>query len=167
MPKTKTPKKGWNKTKNEDLTLPSGEVCKVKRPGLEAFISRGLIPDPLMPFIMDQLNKAKGTPPGKSEVGEKDLSKLMKDPAKLAAMIDLVDAVLVDVVIEPTVLPVPENNEDRRDDVFYPDEVDLEDKMFIFAYAVGGTRDLERFRAESAGALAGVEDVAGVPVPTE
>lgn len=34
------------------------------------------------------------------------------------------------------------------EEIIYSDEVDLEDKLFIFQYAVGGTRDLERFRGE-------------------
>lgn len=38
--------------------------------------------------------------------------------------------------------------EDRVPEFMYLEEVDLTDKIFIFQYAVGGTRDLERFRSE-------------------
>jgi len=38
--------------------------------------------------------------------------------------------------------------DDRSPEFLYCSEVDFEDKMFIFQYAVGGTRDLERFRQE-------------------
>jgi len=47
------------------------------------------------------------------------------------------------------------------DEVIYSDEVDLDDKMFIFQYAVGGTRDLERFRSEHAAGMGDISDGSG------
>lgn len=42
----------------------------------------------------------------------------------------------------------------REDDVLYSDMVDINDKMFIMNYAVGGTRDFERFRNERQSSVA-------------
>lgn len=59
---------------------------------------------------------------------------------------------------------VPETLEDGRPNPYYctedelpvyTDEVDQEDKQFIFQFVVGGTSDLERFRREQAAALEG------------
>lgn len=50
-----------------------------------------------------------------------------------------------------------EIEEEYRDpEALYIDEVEMDDKMFIFGWAVGGTADLERFREESAAVLADV-----------
>lgn len=164
--KSKAAGGGWKKSTATELLLPSGETALVKRPGIQAFLKKGVIPDSLAPIVQAQINKAQGKRPVKGgDASDKiDIAALMEDPEKLAAILELVDTVLVDVVVQPKVAAAPANPDDRRDDVFYPDEVDLEDKMFIFNFAVGGTRDLERFRSESDGALASVDSVAGVQV---
>ena len=46
--------------------------------------------------------------------------------------------------------------------VVYADMVDLVDKMAIFNYAVGGTRDLESFREGLDAAMGGLEVGEGV-----
>jgi hypothetical protein len=53
-------------------------------------------------------------------------------------------------------------SDDRDADTMYADEVDFNDKVFIFNFAVGGTRDLERFRSEHGEFVAGVESSASV-----
>lgn len=161
-PKKPTSAKAWKKNKGEELELPSGNVALVKRPGMLEFIKKGLVPDTLMPTVDEAVRKGKGLPPAQT-------TELLKDPTKIAAMEEMTDRVLCTVVVEPQVTffkyteeqeaagEIPEGfnvgddiPEDERDeDLLYSDDVDLEDKMFIFQYAVGGTRDLERFRRES------------------
>jgi hypothetical protein len=62
-------------------------------------------------------------------------------------------------VMDPVITPIPTLTVDadgvlgeaaRDPSLLYVDEVDLEDKMFILQYALGGTRSLERFRREFA-----------------
>lgn len=56
----------------------------------------------------------------------------------------------------------------REDDVLYTDDVDLEDKMFIFNFVVGGSADVEQFREEfgdGMDSLQAGEDVARTPEP--
>jgi hypothetical protein len=99
-------------------------------------------------------------------------------------MMDSMDRLLTKVVIEPRVKWHKVSEEDlgpggylagsglsvgeevpehlRDDEYIYSDDVDFEDKSFIFNYAVGGTRDLERFRSETKATLDAVQDVDGV-----
>ncbi len=47
----------------------------------------------------------------------------------------------------------------RDSDTLYADEVSLEDRVFVMNYAVGGTRDLERFRKQYGESVARVSAV--------
>lgn len=51
---------------------------------------------------------------------------------------------------------------ERDPDLLYADEVSLEDRVFIMNYAVGGTRDLARFRSEYGESVARVSDEQGL-----
>lgn len=164
-----TSAKGWKKNKGEELELPSGNVALVKRPGMLEFIKKGLVPDTLMPTVDEAVRKGKGLPPAQT-------TELLKDPTKIAAMEEMTDRVVCAVVVEPHVTffkyteeqeaegEIPEGfnvgdeipEAHRDEELLYSDDVDLEDKMFIFQYAVGGTRDLERFRRESGLGMGGL-----------
>jgi len=154
-------KSTWKRKKGEDLTLPSGNVALVKRPGMESFLTEGIIPDSLMPLVNEAIATGRGMPPEK-------MAEVAKDPKVVLDMMDAMDRILTKVVVEPKVLwhkdsegnVIPED--DRDDEYIYTDDVDFEDKSFIFNYAVGGTRDLERFRQETGASLDAVQNVDGV-----
>ena len=159
--KSITTAKGWKRNKGEELELPSGNVALVKRPGPQTLLSKGILPDTLMPIVQQAIRSGKGL---KTE----DLD--LKDPQTLLEMLDAMDRLLVEVVVEPKVayhkelvdeewVEIPEGERDAE--TIYTDEVDEEDEMFVFQYAVGGTRDLERFRSEQAAHLGDISDVAG------
>lgn len=65
--------------------------------------------------------------------------------------------------------PVWENipDADRDEEVIYTDDVDMEDKSFIFNFVVGGTRDIASFRDEFSDALATVQPREDVELPPE
>jgi hypothetical protein len=102
----------------------------------------------------------------------------MNDPERLQGIIDLTDAVCVEVLVDPQVHPVPMHNyggeilpmpigDPRRDQtILYVDEVDFNDKMFIFNFAVGGPADLETFRTQSGLDVGNVPAGEGVELPT-
>lgn len=171
---------GW-KAKGQTLVLhvPSGNKALVRNPGIKAFLSAGILPNSLMPIVTEALERGK--PPSLSAFQ----GKITTDPQMVQEMLESVDKVTLYCVIEPQVHPVPtwdltdlsqdnctaeqigqeapQKKDPRR---LYVDEVDLEDKMFIFQWAVGGTRDLERFRKEYSSGLADVQrgsDLAGAP----
>jgi len=136
----------WKKSSQGEavqLKVPSGNVALVKNLGMRAFISRGLIPNTLLPIVTEALERGK-PPSGRvlaEEIGKKG-TKALED------VFDLVDRVVIECVVDPVVSKIPEEDETRDPELLYVDEVDLEDKMFIFQWVVGGTRDIARFRAE-------------------
>lgn len=141
-----SPVSSW-KQKQKTLTLPSGHVVEVFNPGLKSFLVSGSIPNSLMTLADGALKK--GQP-----LEQADIEDLVNDPRKIADMLKMVDTIAMGVVINPKLHPVPENASDRSDDVLYVDEMDDEDKLFIFQWVTGGTSDLERFRSELAGDMA-------------
>lgn len=184
----------WKRQKGEELELPSGNVALVKRPGPQALLSEGILPDTLMPIVQQAISKGKGIKP-------QDID--MKDPKVITDMLGAMDKLLLKVVVEPKVaydkclkpmdmggvtpgpaleewVDIPDDIRDGEstcpncgevhadsNEVIYVDEVDLDDKMFVFNYAVGGTRDLERFRSEQSARLGDLSDGAGDADSTE
>lgn len=151
--------KTWKRNVGEDLLLPSENVALVKRPGPAVLLGEGIVPDELMPIITDAVNKGKGLRPQQQK-------EILESANGLNMMIEMIDKVTALVVIEPKALyhkreilnedgegtgkweVIPEHDRDSEEYI-YTDEVDLDDKMFLFQYAVGGTRDHVRFREES------------------
>lgn len=163
---TPTPAAQWKGKQNttEDLLLPSGNVAKVRRPGMQAFVTAGIIPNSLLGIMMKELERGGAQQPFNPDeiVGD-----IQNNPEKLNDLMELVDSVLVHCVLEPKV-ELPTKGVERDPNTLYADEVDLEDKFFIFQYAVGGSRDLERFREGSAAMLAGSqpgEDLGSTAIP--
>jgi hypothetical protein len=156
MPDT-TPVQQWKKdagTLGEPVELPSGKTAIIKAAGMEAFLKSGMIPNSLMSVISNSLKKAQR---GEEVSGEDfNMEEMMDDPAKINDILQLVDNVAIASFQEPTVHDVPPHPEpdddptlprfSRRPDILYVDEVGMDDKFFVFSVAVGGTKDLERFR---------------------
>lgn len=155
------------------LTLPSGFTALVKVPGLAKLLAEGLISDTLTPIAEAAVQSGKGD---KASQGMSDaqMREMAADPKKLSEAFDTFDKVLCFCVIEPHVeyykyteitteiasdigKVIPDD--DRNEDSLYSDEVDLEDKMFIFNVVSGGTKDLEKFRKEFGETLDSVQSV--------
>lgn len=144
------------------LTLPSGLSMTCRRVELRTFLKQGSVPNDLMPIIDQALNKGK-------EVKVEDM--ISKDGGIDLDMVDdmysMVDAVVCQVSVEPPVHPVPDDEDDRDDGLLYVDEVDDEDKMFLFQWAVGGTADLAQFRRGLEADLGSLAEGAGGKRPTK
>lgn len=157
----------FKKNKNTSsglVTLPSGNTVKVQPISITDLLADKIIPDTLTAMVMKQLDPGEGKKATK--VTDEEVRELVKNPAQLADMFDVFDRVAARVVIEPVFLYHREevdgkwvtiDDEDRDDEMVYTDEVDLEDKSFIFQYAVGGTKDLERFRVSTSVAVGELE----------
>jgi len=65
----------------------------------------------------------------------------------------------------PPVLPIPENEQNRDPELLYVDEVLDDDKVFVFQWVTGGTRDLEQFRQEHQAAMDNLERLSDVGSP--
>lgn len=127
------------------LHLPSELVVKAKRVELQTFILSGNVPNPLMETVSAALAKGqKADIPAMMGVDEGKI-----DLDMINDMYEMVNRVVVASVLEPKVHYAPEEGEDRDDDLLYVDEVEDEDKMFIFQWATGGTDDVATFRLEA------------------
>lgn len=157
-----TEAKEWKKAKGHPLSVPSGNVALVRPVGMQAFLTKGMIPNSLREIALAAINQKKAP--------ELDMDNVTTE--QIEDMLVLFDSVTCYCVIEPKVTPVPtfsphhvedgfctaeevgspipQGHELREEDVLYVDDVDLDDKVFIFQFAAGGTRDLESFRAEYA-----------------
>ena len=158
------------------LTLPSGQVCKAKRLGMEGILTAGLLgdADSLTAYVgRKHVRKVKG---GKGpDVETVNVRTIAQDPEALKRVVFLVDRATPHIVAEPTVhlhlefldeggtRMIPP--EERVEGGIYTDMIGLEDKMFLFQFAVGGSGDLERFRSESATVMEDVPDGEDVPRP--
>jgi hypothetical protein len=128
----------------EDLTVPSGQLCQVRRPGVEGLVKAGVLNDmDSLSAIVDNkhIKRAKGMKPT-------DVNIASLDQATMDSMFHVVDRIVCYVVVQPHIEMTPNDPTRRVSGVIYADMVDLTDKMFLVNYAVGGTRDLERFRGE-------------------
>ena len=131
-----------------DLELPSGQLCLAQKPGPEDLMAAGLLDD--FDTLATALPKKGGRPTAAG-------TQLMKNPAMMQKAMALMDRVVLHVVIKPELTPEPEKPADRVVGNIYPSSISLEDKTFIMQWALGGTRDLERFRGEREALMAGVD----------
>ena len=163
----------WKKkgqTGQVDLKLPSENTCLVRRLQPEAFLKSGLIPDSLSAMITKAINSKKGLPPKAMD----DIANDPKKLAEAVKMMD--EVICYVVMEPHCEMPpkcahnmagnrlcdeyfdVPQHTDrqnpdyhtyaegERDEDTLYADEVNMDDKMFIFQFAVGGTADVESFR---------------------
>lgn len=82
----------WGPPPEEELELPTGRVCKVRRPSLSIMAATGQIPNPVLATIL----KAASDAPGKSEQGV--MARVLEDnPADyFTYQIHMVKAALVE-----------------------------------------------------------------------
>lgn len=155
----------WGGEIFEDLVVPSGQVCQVRRPGVQGLIRDGILEslDSLTGIVQNELiPSAKGT--AKKAI---DPQEIMKNPESVVQIMHLTDRIITHVVVQPQIEMSPNDVTRRKQGVIYADMIDIDDKMFILNYAVGGARDLERFREESEKALGTVDSESTTEGDTE
>lgn len=140
----------------EDVLLPSGNVALLRRVSPETFIAKKMIPDSISGIVQQAIEKNQGLKP-------KDEAALMRDPDKIADAIKFMDTAVCYAVVDPQINAAPEDESERDSGLLYVDQVDLNDKIFIFNWASGGSSDLARFRSEFGDAVSRLD--AGEDVP--
>lgn len=156
-----------------DLTVPSGQTCQVRQPGVENLIAAGVLDnaDTLMALVNSKVEKAQGKKPQAKRAAADPTQIFQQDPKQLVAVFGMIDRIVEHMVVQPVVVrPVirtlnedgtfderPMMPEERNQDTIYTDSVELQDRMFLFQYAIGGGDDIESFRSrfsEGLGTLA-------------
>lgn len=166
----------WSTEQFSDLTCPSGQLCQVRRPGAEGLMRLGLLDQTKgLTALVDQkhLKRVKG----QSEINTTALARdLVKDPAEALKIMGTIDKIVKYVVVQPELqLPfktspdgqdVPLLDNERVQGTIYTDMIEMEDRLFIFHYAVGGSSDLERFRSEFGESLTGLQNGGNISLPS-
>lgn len=185
-----TAAKAWKSSARTpvELELPSGNVCRVINRGMKTFIDEGAIPNSLLPIVQAAITGAEsGSKPeaalAKAAGDENMLTDMLsmvdtvfvscvQEPEVLAAPMAVVHdgkdeegnlktkTVVVDV--GRPVTDVDGDVIERDPDCLYVDEIDLEDKMFLFQWAVGGTDSVEQFRTQFAATMDDLSSGEGV-----
>lgn len=140
----------WKK-KREPTLLPSGKYMVLKPTSLAAFLQTGTIPNSLMQMIQAAMSDKTG------KKVDTQVAEMLKDPNGLKDLFEAVDAFICAVALEPRVYPTPTDESPRSDELLYADEVDLDDKMFVFTQAVGGVEEVAPFRPKPASGVGGVQ----------
>lgn len=164
------------------ITVPSGQRALVRRPGMEGLIGAGVLMEVDNLTALVDRKHVKRIKSGQSITEEIDTASLMSDPGELTKIMRIVDRTLPYIVVRPevrlhfteledgTIQPfTADEREQQRASGFtgvYTDQIDIEDRMFLFSFGVGGSSDLERFRRESEAFVDGVDDEPDVPDAT-
>lgn len=164
---------------------PTGEhnVALVRVPDPMALIGMGILDsvDSLTRLVGLKIDEIEAS--GKPSSQAATIKKLSESKDDLMAGVDLIDKVVEWMVVEPKCIrPVVRDeagqpvkvdgkevrlaDEARDPDQLYTDEVDLEDRMFILNYAVGGSRDLDSFREGTQAVMDAVAASEALPLPT-
>lgn len=173
----------------EIVQLPSGNAARVRRSGPEAFMAQGIIPDPLTAIVEKAIQSKKGLRPKDEADMARDPKKLgalvemldrtlcyaVVEPAvvmpptcihviehdgpeeKMCGELDTATATQHSDREHPNYHEFMEG--ERKPGVLYADRVDMEDKLFIMQFTLGGTRDLERFRQQQRSGMASIPTV--------
>lgn len=160
-----------------DFTLPSGLTCLVKRPGITEMIAEGLFPDSLVGLVSQFVDTGQGKKPqdrrpskaqqqqASERMQQKAMAEITSDPVKMKEMFKLIDVATVYCVLEPVVHTnrYPEGHElagqiippaERDNEWLYVDNIQEDDRMAIFNFAIGGEGEgndegVESFREEA------------------
>lgn len=151
--------------------LPSGNVIRMRRTmNMLTLLRQGRIPNPLASIVQKMI-----------DTREINFNQVDADGKMAIQLLDMLDEGWLSAVIEPTFDgPEPRKPNESAEDFterlnqWRPKEgaisvfdVDVQDKMYVFAVAQGAAADIARFREEQSAALESLEDVAEPPKPSK
>lgn len=195
MPTNKYAPVAWGGEVLADLTCPSGQVCQVRKLGMEDLIELDIMDD--VDFLGAAINEEhiqrvggkrpqdrkpkKLTKAQEAAKEAEDLRNLMADKPRFRKIVRIMDKLVTYAVLQPPIESCWEEGrddngdmtynkfpmEDRKTGVVYSDTVGIEDKMFIFDYCFSGVMKMDSFREESEKAVGDVEPEPGFADPTE
>lgn len=155
----------WKKsTVIPPVELPSGNFIRLKKVGMQTLMRVGIMPNSLMTFATKAVGKGTGQA---TDMSPEEMAEIAADPKKIEEISTFMDRMVIFVAQEPQVYPAPEGGEPRDEEVLYVDEIDDDDKSFIFQVVVGGTTDLESFRAEHSASLDDIRRSQDLGLPTK
>lgn len=145
------------------IELPSGKGMRIKKMTVQSMMATGIMPNALIKVVKKALDKGAGRP----GMDEQMAMEMIADPGKVQEMVAFINKLTCKVAMEPRVFPIPDNEDDRDPDELYVDEIDEEDKMFIFQVVTSGDDDTESFREEHASTMAAIRGQQDLELPAE
>lgn len=158
----------WGRPKHQDLVCPSGQICLVQPLSIVGLVEKGILTnvDELTALVNDRVISParKGVPIKDLKEEDVDIDALMEDPESIDRIMAVVDRALVVAVLQPQLhlppkktdenghLILDDNGKEQDDDEareegrVYTDTIDIQDKMFIFQFVLGGTKAWTTFR---------------------
>jgi hypothetical protein len=167
----------WGGSPYTELMMPSGQLCLVRKLqpldliGGETFGATDL----LSQIVQERIAEARTGPQDhkkphaaqRAEDERKITEALTKSLSSQEGLDSMIDAVVVQAVVEPRVELAPKDFSDRREGVVYADTILFGDKMFIFNWTMKGIDQLKQFRQQPTESVADLESRESVPPPTE
>lgn len=149
----------WGQTATEELTVPSGQQCLVRKMGPTALMQSGLLDaaDLLSEIAGKHIDRVK------RGVQDEDIREVLKDPQKVTKALEMIDKMVCVVVVEPKVMMAPKVNENRVPGGVYTDMIDEPDKIFIVQWVMEGQKAVAPFREGHGPAAGAVGNVKAVP----
>ncbi|TXH53012.1 MAG: hypothetical protein E6Q97_14395 [Desulfurellales bacterium] len=143
MPLTPTPGRAWRQARErgEIVTLPSGNVARLRPVAVDALLAAGRIPDLLSGIA------------AKTIWVETDTATIAEQAETAKSFADLINLIVPLAMLEPRIVAEPEG-----DGEISLDDVEFADKVAIFQLSTGGSTVLKSFRAQQARAMAPVPD---------
>ena len=129
-----------------DFTTSSGNTCKMREVSLTDLVFEGVIDyiDSLSGIVNSKIAKKSG---GRQKTDSEKALEMLKSASEIKDALAIMDRVVVHVVVEPKVSPVPEDGT-FEDDVVYITNIPLEDRTDIFMRAIKEVKSAETFRQE-------------------
>lgn len=128
-----------------DFTTPSGQLCRIRKIGMEDILELGLLD--IMDTFTNQLTANPEAKPSEEEVGDAFLE-MLKDPERRHKIVTAINEVVPRAVMAPSVEPLPEKNYRKVPGLLYVDDLSLEDRFAIFGASFDGWGDVSKFREE-------------------
>lgn len=151
-PLAPTPGSAWRQPREtgELITLPSGNVARLRPVAVDALLATGRIPDLLSGVA------------AKTLWSETDTATIADDGKLAKEYTDLINLVVPLAMLEPRVVDNPEG-----DGEIALDDLEFADKVAVFNLAIGGATALKMFREQQARTVAIVPDGENVQPATE
>lgn len=153
MPVQPTTAASWRVARRDGfvITLPSGNVAKLRPVALDVLITSGKLPDILTPIA------------AKSLWVEEDVANIANVPEMAKGFADLVNFILPAAFMEPRVVCDREPGEGE----IHIEDIDFEDKVAVFTLATSGAATLNKFREQQARNVVAIPDSEGHSVKTK
>jgi len=151
----------WAAPLEEDFTVPSGGVIRLRRVEILDLLGGGLLNklDFMTSIVSEHAENVTANPVNKEKIVQTAGRELFADKERQKGFSEVMEKVVMRVVVQPQLWPSPPAGEERVRGCFYVDQVPFQDKTAIFNWAVTGKNQegLTQFREESGESVGTVE----------